>query len=306
MPPCRETVRVVMAIVLLALFVPAASGKPTPPPAEAAAVIQTGRAPCGLAVHGGSLWVGVYEAGSVLRLDPAGRVVQRIRVGRYPCRLAVDDRALWVARDNANRVLRIDRATGGRRAVAISSPFDLLLAAGSLWVASFETGVVTRLDPATARTTRVYEVGGHPSGVAFCAGRIWVGHSRDATWVTAIDPRTGRAERVDVVVPTPRRPQCIRGELWVTTEREVLRVAPRSEELLAHHPLGNTLAEAAPAPDSTIWVTDKERSRVHRVHPATGFVDSFPAGPGAYALARFAGSMWITSFAGSDVRRYDP
>jgi streptogramin lyase len=301
-----------MVIVLLALFVPAASGKPGPPPSEPAAVIQTGSAPCGLAVHAGSLWVGVYEAGTVLRLDRAGRIEQRIRVGRYACRIAVDNRAIWVARDNANRVMRVDRATGGRRAVAISSPFDLVRAAGSLWVASFETGVVTRVDPVTARTTRVFEVGGHPSGIAFCAGRIWVGHSRDATWVTAIDPRTGRAERVDVVVSTPRRPQCIRGELWVTTEREVIRVAPRSGKLLAHLMLGNTLAEAGLAVGAisgqpTIWVTNKERALVHRIDPEAGRVlDSFPAGPGAYALARFAGSMWITSFAGSDVRRYDP
>jgi streptogramin lyase len=57
----------------------------------------------------------------------------------------------------------------------------------------------------------------------------------------------------------------------------------------------------------TIWVTDKERSLVHRLDPVSGDVfDSFPAGPGAFAQARFAGSVWITSVAGSDVRRYDP
>jgi hypothetical protein len=54
-------------------------------------------------------------------------------------------------------------------------------------------------------------------------------------------------------------------------------------------------------------VTDKERSLVHRIDPGSGHVfDSFPAGPGALSQARFGGSVWISSFAGSDVRRYDP
>jgi hypothetical protein len=54
-------------------------------------------------------------------------------------------------------------------------------------------------------------------------------------------------------------------------------------------------------------LANKERSLVHRVraHPA-GVVDSFPAGPGAFALARAGESMWVTSFAGADVRRFDP
>jgi streptogramin lyase len=90
----------------------------------------------------------------------------------------------------------------------------------------------------------------------------------------------------------------------------VLRVASPSGELLSALPLGGTPAEAGEVPgavdgNSMIWITDKEHSRVHRLDPATGFVDTFPAGPGAYALARFGGSMWITSFAGDDVRRFD-
>jgi hypothetical protein len=54
-----------------------------------------------------------------------------------------------------------------------------------------------------------------------------------------------------------------------------------------------------------VWVTDKERSLVHRVDPKrVVLVDSFAAGPGAYSLARVGGAMWITSFAGADIRRY--
>jgi streptogramin lyase len=295
--------RPLLALAALVLLVPVAAAKLPPPPTESA-VVQTGRAPCGLAARGGELWVGVYEAGTVLRLDRAGRMVQRLRVGSWPCRLTVDDDAVWVTRDRANAVVRVDRHSGRRRTVRVTSPFDLVRAAGAIWVTSFDTGTVTRIDP-RSRRTRVVEVGGHPAGIAWCGGSLWVGHGRDATWLTQIHPRTGRTRRVDVVVPSPGWPRCIGGELWVTTKDAVLRVS-RSGELRSHLQIGTTPAEAAAAPDGAIWVTDKERSVVHRIDRQAGRVfDTFPAGPGAYALARLGGSMWITSFAGDDVRRFE-
>jgi hypothetical protein len=59
-------------------------------------------------------------------------------------------------------------------------------------------------------------------------------------------------------------------------------------------------------PDALVWVTDKERSLVHRIYAKQATVtDTFEAGPGAFALARAGDSMWISSFAGRDVRRFD-
>jgi streptogramin lyase len=295
-----------LTLVALGVFVSAAAAKPGPPPPGEALVVQTGGAPCGTAVHGAELWVGVYEAGAVLRLDRAGRIRQRLRLGPWACRVAVDERAVWVTRDRADAVVRVDRSSGRRRTVEVASPFDLALAAGALWVTSFDTGTVTRIDPRTARRTRLFEVGGNPAGITACGGSIWIGHGRAATWLTAIDPRTGGTRRVDVVVESPGWPRCVRGELWVTTADAVLQVSPRSGSLRSHYSLGGTPAEANAA-RGMVWVTDKERSVVHRIDPVSKrVVDSFPAGPGAYSIARFAGSMWITSFAGSDIRRYDP
>jgi hypothetical protein len=302
---------VLTGVVALFLLVPAAAGKAPPPPTETA-VVATGRAPCGLAVHRGELWVGVYEAGAVLRLDQSGRVQQRLRVGRFACRLAVDDDAVWVTRDNAGRVVRIDRRSGRRQALRVPRPSTSSEQPARSGVASFETGSVAVFHPRTARLVRVYRVGGHPSGLTSCGGYIWVGHSRSTTWLTRIDPRTGGMRRVDVDVESPRAPSCLHSQLWVTTEHEALRLAPRTGERLAHVPLGGTPGVAAAAPTGTdgnwmIWVTDKELSRIHRIDRATRrVVDTVAAGPGAFALAELVGSMWVTSFAGADVRRYDP
>jgi len=303
--------RLLLSAAALVLLVSPANAKAPEPPDEVA-VVETGRAPCGLAAFGGELWVGVYETGMVLRLDHAGRVQRRHRVGRWACQVAVDERAAWVTRDNADEVVRIEPRSGALKRIRIASPLDVTLAARSAWVTSFETGMVTRIDARTGRVSQRWRVGGRPTGITVCGGKLWVGHGRDATWLTSIDPHKGRTRRLDVVVRTPRMPQCIDGELWVTTEDTALRVSPRTGEVLGHFALGETLAEAGLARSAIsgarmIWVTNKERSLVHRIDPVSGrVVDSFPAGPGALAQARFGGSVWISSFAGTDVRRFDP
>jgi streptogramin lyase len=69
---------------------------------------------------------------------------------------------------------------------------------------------------------------------------------------------------------------------------------------------GRTLAQGALAADGTVWIPDKEQNVVYRVDPKTSrVVDSFPAGAGAFFALRAFGSMWVTSYAGSEVWRFD-
>lgn len=287
------------AIVLVA------SAPPTPVERD---VVQTGPAPCGLAARAGSVWVGVYETGEVLGIDDErGRIHVRVAVGRWACRVAVGPAAIWATRDRAHELVRISRGTGRLQRVRLEgSPFDVLLASGSVWATSYDTGAIVRLDPVTRRVQRVYKDGANPAGLAACGGRIWAGHGRSAAWITSIDPAAHRVRRVAVGAAAPGWPHCIRGVLWVTTPDTVIRLDPRSGRILSRLRIGETLAHAAAAPDGTVWVTDKQHSVVHRLAPDGGsVVDSFDVGPGAFALVRTGSSMWITSFAGSDVRRYE-
>jgi DNA-binding beta-propeller fold protein YncE len=291
-------------VVLVCCGLAGASSSPVP---VEAAVVQTGRGPCGAVASGGAVWVGVYDTGTVLRIDAGDRVAKRIRVGRWACRLALDPHAIWVTRDRAGVLVRIDRATGRRRSIFVGrSPFDVLLTKRSLWATSYDIGTIATVDARAGRSTRLYKDGGYPAGLALCGGRVWVGHGRDVTWLTAIDPGTHRITRIPVGVKAPSWPRCVRGELWVTTSDSVLRVDPRSGAVDARIALGGTPVEAIAGPDGLVWVTDKERSVVTRIDPATNsVVDSFRAGPGAFAMARVGDSVWVTSFAGSDMHRFD-
>jgi DNA-binding beta-propeller fold protein YncE len=244
----------------------------------------------------------------VLQIDPGGRVVTSTRVGRRACRVAVGSSAIWVARDRAGEVVRVARPSGRLTRVQVGSgAFGVVLAGGFAWASSYDVGTVARIDVRTARVLSVSGDGPNPAGLTFCGGRLWVGHGRDATWLSAIDPATMRVERVDVRATTPSSPRCVRGELWVTTTDTVLRLDPGTGRVLARIRVGGTPADIASGPDGLVWVTDKERSLVFRLDPAGNrVVDSFAAGPGAFAHARAGPAMWVTSFAGADVRAFTP
>ena len=286
----------------------AAVAKAPPPPTEAL-VVPTGRAPCGIAARDGDLWVGEYETGRLVRLEAtSGRRIGAVRVGRYACRVAVDATAIWVTRDLAGELARVSRATGRVRPVRIGGEvFDVIRDRESVWTTSWDTGRIVRLDARTAKVTHVYEDGLKPASIALCGSSIWVGHGRGATWLTRIDPRSHRVQRVDVAAYEPDWPRCVRGELWVKAGDSVLQVDPRSGMTVGRYRIGGTPSETAAGPDGLVWVTDKERSRIHRIDDRNRqIVDSFAAGPGAFAMARAGQAMWVTSFAGADIRKYVP
>jgi YVTN family beta-propeller protein len=270
-------------------------------------VVATGAEPCGAAGRGTTLWVGVYASGRLIAVDAAtGRVTRSIRVGSTPCRVALGGNAAFVALDGPGNVVRVDLRSGRKRVVPVGrGAFDVVRAHGLVWAVSFEAGTVTLLDPRTGGVKRVLRVGEYPTGLASCGGTMWVGHGRASSSLSSIDPRTLRVRHFPVAASEPRRPRCIGGVLWVATPESVLRVDPADGRVIGRLRIGETLGDLAPAPDGLVWVTDKQHSVVHRIDPeGATVVDSFPAGPGAFALARAGDAMWVTSYAGRDVRAY--
>lgn len=286
----------------------AATAAAAPAPPQLTATIPTGPAPCGAVVAYGAVWVAVDGAGTLVRIDPRrGRSTRTIRVGVAACSVAAGLDALWVTRYRPSELVRVDRRTATIRRVKVGrEPFDVLLT-NSVWITSFRDGTLSRINPRSLQVTRRLAIGGNPAGLALCWGRLWVGGGRRDTWLTAVDPTTNRVERVDVGTEAPSWPACVGDALWSPTAHGVVRIDARSGTVVASIALAGTPARVAAAPDGTIWVTDKEQSRVVRIDPATNsLIDEIAAGPGAFAVVRAAGSMWVTSYAGSDIRRYTP
>ena len=298
----------VVSVLVTALAVTALATAGNPPDPARTNVVFTGAGPCGIAARAGSIWVGVYGAGKLLQLDDrTGRREASVTVGPSACRVAVGPAAVWVTRDRAGEVVRVSRGTGRLRRIQVGrGAFDVLLAGASAWTTSYDTGAIAKLEPSKGELIRVFKDGANPAGLTRCGGLIWIGHGGSSTWLSSIDPETNAITRVDVGIANPGWPRCIRGVLWVTASDTLLKVNGSSGTVLARLHLGGTLAAIAEGPDALLWVTDKERSLVHRVWGGKpSLTDTFRAGPGAYSIVRAGDAMWITSFAGADVRRYE-
>jgi streptogramin lyase len=269
--------------------------------------ITTGRAPCGAVAAFGSVWV-ANDGGTLVRIDPrTNRITKRIRVGAGACSLAASKNALWIA--NYKRGLTRVTRKGRVKTVTVGSmAFDALVAYGRVWVTAWEAGKLAVVEPKTLRVVRRVDVGPRPVGLAVRNGALWVGFGRDATSIARVDPTTFAVDKFDVGVRAPGWFVVGTRDLWIqANDGDLVHFDPIARRVLAHLEVGATLAHGAVAQDGTIWMPDKERNVVYRVDPNRERVlGSFPAGPGAFNALRAFRSMWITSYAGSDIRRFKP
>jgi DNA-binding SARP family transcriptional activator/DNA-binding beta-propeller fold protein YncE len=133
----------------------------------------------GIAVLGSSVWV-VASNESVARVSAVSlRETATTGIGLVPSAVAAGRASVWIGTPT---VLRIDpltaRVIATRKLIDIESrdyppTLDIAYGAGSVWVASFDSGRVMRLNPSTNAVTSIH-VGGHPSGIAVGQGKVWV------------------------------------------------------------------------------------------------------------------------------------
>ena len=71
---------------------------------------------------------------------------------------------------------------------------------GRVWITTFGTGYVLRIDPRTNRVTGRVRVGARPCGLAVGAGSVWV-NGYGSNSVERIDPRRLRRTRSITVDP---------------------------------------------------------------------------------------------------------
>ena len=295
-------VMTVAAVVLVGTL--AASAAPQP-----VARVVTGAGPCGAASGFGSVWVAVYGTGRLVRIDPrSNRVVARIRVARGICPIVVAAGSVWVASDMTNMLYRIDphrRRIVARIPVA-NWPAHVTAALGSVWVSAYERGTVARVDPRRNRVSRVYAVGGNPSGLAEAGGALWIAFGRNGSSLGRLDPRSGTLTKSSIGHNGPGFLSAGAGSLWTTTaDGFAVRFDPSARQVVAAFAIPGTPAEDVAGPDGIVWVAEKQHNTLTRIDPDRNrIVDVTGAGPGALAIARAGGDMWVTSFAGRDIWRF--
>ena len=272
--------------------------------------VPVGASPGGATAGFGAVWVTSDGAGALVRIEPhTNRVTRRIQLRPGAFSVVAGLGVVWVVNYKRNSLARIDPRSGHVRSIRVGGvPLDVLAAFGRVWVTAWKEGRLVEVEPRSLRVVRRLAVGPRPTGLAASNGALWVGFGRDATSIARVDPRRGTIDRVQVGERAPSWFVAGTRELWVQAADHVLvRVDPTQKRVLARLSFGRTLAQGALGPDGRIWVPDKEQSLVYRIDPVVEkVVDSVPAGRGAFFAVRAFGSMWVTSYAGSDVWRFRP
>ena len=244
----------------------------------------------------------------------ASPITARISVPGHLFRIAAGKRYLWVLSRGATgacapgecTVLRIDPRTNrvvGRATVLPADGWDLVAAAGSVWVTQFD-GRLVRIDGrsgrirARIRAPRVY----FGSTVAFGGGYVWTGNDDERNrrqTVTRIDPATNRIAGRPLVVARPSSPQSIAfggGALWVADHAGwLVKVQPRTFRVVARRRLAfgpHGVAARARA----VYVADAHADRLLEADPGTAKtlrVRRLAVGP-IYPVVG-AGSVWASS-----------
>jgi len=138
-----------------------------------------------LAVSGTTIWL-VSSSESVGRVSAAAfRTTAVMDLGNIPSAVAVGGGSVWVgapAPYGPNAAVwrvdpvtaRVTQTTSIAHAVGYPPALDVAYGAGSVWLASYDTGLVIRVDARNGNVVARIHVGGHPSGVTVGDGRVWV------------------------------------------------------------------------------------------------------------------------------------
>lgn len=290
-----------------------------------------------LAVGEGGVWVLLH--GSLVHVDPHGRVVARIRIGRpqdVVGLLVVGAGAVWVQTQGA--VVRVDPRAN--RVVGTAPPptiqFD---AAGPdglwSWRCATEFGGpcrLLRLDPRTLAVTARTPLPAVPAAVVVGAGSAWV-LDESGLWVWRVAVPSGRAARVRV----PGHPLASEdgnslialgaGVVWMAADwvetptalgsrvgPGLVRIDPAAMRVTSVVPLDNLVGTAGLAVGAGgVWVPgnqqmDPENLVVDRLDAATarlvGVFDTHSTASGL--LAAGFGSVWLAQPGTGDLLRIDP
>ena len=137
-----------------------------------------------LAVDGSTVWA--TNDGRVERWSRRGRMAQ-VPMAK-PCgAMTIAHRSLWVADCKEGALHRIDIRSARKLAAiptGIANPkgeLNVVAGAGSIWVASDDKGVVSRVDPATNRVSATITVSPGTHYLAFGYGSVWAVSSKAQT-----------------------------------------------------------------------------------------------------------------------------
>jgi streptogramin lyase len=301
----RSTILVVaaasaLAVAVVVLRLGGGGGAAAP----AVTRLAVGGRPAALAAAGGSIWVANQRDATLTRIDPtrAKVTVRAKRTVSLPARLAAGDTGLWVA-STTGAVSRLNPQTGepiAAERTLRTEIYDVVAAAGALWVANGTAGTVERYAVAGARLSAPVEVhvGKGTSALAAGADSVWA-VSPDSGTLTRLDPASGQP-RAQLGVGLGADDVAVSGRaVWVSNpDRGTLtRVDARTGKVTRTVRVPRATDGALAAGRGAVYFLNSDTGAVTRVDATSGRIRGDPlvaASPGATDALAAKGALWIT------------
>jgi len=250
--------------------------------------------PNGVAYGAGAAWVTDSADDMLLRIDPAGQVIDPIPVGHGPAGVAVGDGEVWVANELDGTVSEVNPSPG-RQVLVIpvgTGPSAIAFGYGSVWVANVTSDTLSRIDAATSAVTRTISLSSAPSSVAVGAGAVWV-LSQQTGVLLRIDPATNRQSHPITIGQSPDGLAVGGSRIWVADAGGTLTGLDPSTGKVRTIKVGGAPAGVVYA-SHAVWVANGISGTVSRIDPVTGAAQLIRVGNEPTDLAAAGNAVWAT------------
>lgn len=173
--------------------------------------------------------------------------------------------------------------------VPVVEPVGVVVAGGSVWVASAGDGTIVRLAPVPAKI----EVGSTPLRLVADGALVWASVF-GADKIVAIDPATGRVVRQ---VRLPGQPEGLASgfkDLWVVRQKppSLTRISPEGK-VLHEYALGAE-PRLVTVGQSYVFASNYRDGSISRLNPRTGDVSTVKVCDGAQGMAAGGAVLWVS------------
>lgn len=248
----------------------------------------------------GSIWVAGHHQSSVIRLDPATlEPIAKVQVGSGPGWFAVTDDALWVNNQMGRGLTRIDPTTNTADVRAGMWPTcgGPLVAAGSIWQMSCDTGRIMRIDQTTYEDTDIAADGFQ--GLGLVNDRL-IAVGPEALF--EIDPASNQLTKLDAV-GTGFAIGFDNSSVWLAASDGVHRIAIQNGAELGMIPLAGDMALTFAG--DRAWLT-VFGDVLHEVDTTTTSIKRTLHLDSPAVAREIDGVVWVTSFDANSLSRFAP
>ena len=261
-----------------------------------------------LALSDSGAWV--TNRGRVEKLLPGSPAPVASVMLTRPCGgMAAGFGSLWVAECRGRSLVRIhlDSATvQATIATGIADPsgeLSVATGAGSVWILSDSSGILSRVDPASNTVIARIPVKANSYAAVFGFGSVWISNTgprgvRSAGSVQRIDPASNSVVATIDVGPTPRFLAAGAGGVWTLNQGDgtVSRVDPVSNKLVATIDVGVPGGGGDIATSSDRVFVRATRVLLSVIDPSNNnVIERFGPPAGSGAVRASDNGVWVTA-----------